>query len=258
MQELLSLSLLQSKIYWKDIDKNLQHFSNLVSRVENTDIILLPEMFNTSFCPEFSHLAERMDGKTIKWMQAVSKKKNCIVTGTLMIKENDRIYNRLVWISPSSDIITYDKWHLFSIIKEDKYISKGKKRLIVSDFGWKFCPLICYDLRFPVFSRNTEDYDILIYLANWPKARIDAWDTLLKARSIENQCYTVGLNRIGQDGNGIEFNGHSKVFDAFGKEIFAASDNKEDILQVVISKKSLLYKRNKMNFLNDQDSFTLL
>ena len=127
MQELLSLSLLQSKIYWKDIDKNLQHFSNLVSRVENTDIILLPEMFNTSFCPEFSHLAERMDGKTIKWMQAVSKKKNCIVTGTLMIKENDRIYNRLVWISPSSDIITYDKWHLFSIIKENKYISKGKK-----------------------------------------------------------------------------------------------------------------------------------
>jgi predicted amidohydrolase len=258
MQEILNLSLVQSNIFWADVDKNLKHFSSLISKIKQTNIILLPEMFNTSFCPERNDLAEKMNGKTISWMKDISKIYDCVVTGTLMIKENNKVYNRLVWISPNKEIITYDKSHLFSIIKENKYISKGNKRLIVSEYGWKFCPLICYDLRFPVFSRNTEDYDVLIYLANWPKARIDAWDTLLKARSIENQCYTVGLNRIGQDGNGIEFNGHSKVFDAFGKEIFAATDNNEDILQVVISKKSLLQKRNKMNFLNDQDSFTLL
>jgi len=191
-------------------------------------------------------------------MQKMASENKIALCGSLVIEENNNYYNRMIFVHPSKEIETYDKRHSFTLAGEDKVYTSGTKKLIVTYKGWKICPFVCYDLRFPVFSRNTEDYDVLIYLANWPKARIDAWDTLLKARSIENQCYTVGLNRIGQDGNGIEFNGHSKVFDAFGKEIFAASDNKEDILQVVISKKSLLHKRNKMNFLNDQDSFTLL
>ena len=187
----------------------------------------------------------------------IAETKGCAISGTLMISENKKVYNRLLWISKNGDIHTYDKHHLFSLIKEERYISKGEERLIVEIEGWKICPLICYDLRFPVFSRNDVDYDVLIYLANWPIKRIDAWDTLLKARSIENQCYTIGVNRVGKDGNGILFNGHSKVFDAFGKELLSATDNKEEILQIEISLDDLKLKRRQMNFLQDRDDFTL-
>ena len=146
---------------------------------------------------------------------------------------------------------------MFSLIKEEKYISRGKKRLIIDFEGWKICPLICYDLRFPVFSRNDVEYDLLIYLANWPIKRIDAWDTLLKARAIENQAYTIGVNRVGEDGNNIQFNGHSIVFDAFGIELLSAADNKEEVLQITLSLDDLKLKRRKMNFLQDRDKFTI-
>ena len=162
-----------------------------------------------------------------------------------------------IWISKNGIIKTYDKHHLFSLIKEEETIAKGEGRLIVDEEGWKICPLICYDLRFPVFSRNNVDYDILIYLANWPVKRIDVWNTLLKARAIENQCYTIGVNRVGKDGNGVSFNGHSKVFDAFGKELFSASENKEEVLQIKISLDDLKLKRRQINFLQDRDEFTL-
>jgi predicted amidohydrolase len=192
MKQNLNLSLIQSHIFWEDVDKNLSHFERLISTISETDIILLPEMFNTSFCPKSTHLAEKMEGKTINWMKEISKQKNCAISGTLMITEKKKVFNRLVWISASGKIHTYDKHHLFSLIKEERYISKGQGRLIIEEQGWKICPLICYDLRFPVFSRNNVDYHLLIYLANWPIKRIDAWDTLLKARSIENQCFTIG------------------------------------------------------------------
>jgi predicted amidohydrolase len=174
-----------------------------------------------------------------------------------MINEEGKVYNRLVWISKDGQISTYDKRHLFSLIEEERHISKGDKRLIVELEGWKICPLICYDLRFPVFSRNNGDYDLLIYLANWPIKRIDAWDTLLKARSIENQCFTIGVNRVGEDGNGIPFNGYTKVFDAFGKELFSAKENMEEVLQIEINLDDLKLKRRQMNFLQDRDNFTL-
>ena len=257
MKEILNITLIQSNLFWEDVDANLSHFDNLLSDVKETDIILLPEMFNTAFCLESNHLAETMDGKTVNWMKKISKQKNCAITGTLMVKENGKVYNRLVWISKKRDMYTYDKYHLFSLIKEEKSITKGKRRLIVEIEGWKICPLICYDLRFPVFSRNNVDYDILIYLANWPIKRIGAWDTLLKARAIENQAYTIGVNRIGEDGNGISFNGHSKVFDAFGKELLSATENKEEILQINLSLDDLKLKRRQMNFLKDRDKFTL-
>ena len=257
MKENLNLSLIQSHIFWEDVDKNLSLFERLISKISQTDIILLPEMFNTAFCPKSNHLSEKMDGKTINWMQEISKQKNCAIAGTLMITENEKVFNRLVWISASGEIHTYDKHHLFSLIKEERYISKGKGRLIVEEEGWKICLLICYDLRFPVFSRNDVDYDVLIYLANWPIKRIDAWDTLLKARSIENQCYTIGVNRIGEDGNGFHFNGHSAVFDAFGKEVLSSTENKEEVLQIEISLDDLKLKRRQMNFLQDRDKFTL-
>jgi omega-amidase len=214
-------------------------------------------MFNTAFCPTSNHLAETMSGKTVNWIKEISQKKKCALAGSLMIKENGKSYNRLLWISKKGEISTYDKRHLFSLIKENKSLSKGKDRLIIEVDGWKICPLICYDLRFPVFSRNNIDYDILIYLANWPVKRIDAWDALLKARAIENQCYTIGVNRIGEDGNKVPFNGHSKVFDAFGKELFSASENREEVLQIEISLDELKIKKRQMNFLQDRDDFTL-
>jgi omega-amidase len=254
----LAISLIQSNLFWEDVSENLSHFEKLISDIKDTDIILLPEMFNTAFSPKSNHLAESMDGKTISWMKEISKTKNCAISGTLMIKEGKNIFNRLVWISKNGTIFTYDKYHLFSLIKEEKYITKGNERLIVELKGWKICPLICYDLRFPVFSRNDLDYDVLIYLANWPIIRIDAWDTLLKARSIENQCYTIGVNRVGKDANEILFNGHSKVFDSFGKELFSATENKEEVLQFEISLDNLKLKRRQMNFLQDRDNFSLL
>ena len=257
MKQNLNFSLIQSNIFWEDVNKNLLHFERLISRISETDIILLPEMFNTAFCPKSNHLAETMEGKTISWMKEISKQQNCSIAGTLMVIEKKKVFNRLVWISENGEIHTYDKHHLFSLIKEERYISKGKGRLIVEEKGWKICPLICYDLRFPVFSRNNVDYDILIYLANWPIKRIDAWDALLKARSIENQCYTIGVNRVGEDGNGIPFSGHSKVFDSFGKELFSVTENTEEILQISLWLDDLKLKRRQMNFLQDRDDFTL-
>jgi len=258
MKQNLNLSLIQSNLVWEDVTANLSHFEELISSIKDPDIILLPEMFNTSFCPKSKHLAESMEGKTINWMKDISKTKDCAIAGTLMIKESKNIFNRLVWISKKGIVYTYDKHHLFSLIKEGKYITKGKQRIILELEGWKICPLICYDLRFPVFSRNDVEYDVLIYLANWPVKRIDAWDTLLKARSIENQCYTIGVNRVGEDGNEISFNGHSKVFDAFGKELFSTTENNEEVLQAEISLDDLKLKRRQMNFLQDRDNFSLL
>ena len=257
MKETLNITLIQSQLFWEDVENNLAHFKQLIDKISAADILLLPEMFNTSFCPISNHLAESMDGKTVSWMKVIAETKDCAIAGTLMIKEGGNIFNRLVWISKNGSIYTYDKHHLFSLIEEERYISKGEGRLIVTEQGWKICPLICYDLRFPVFSRNDVDYDVLIYLANWPVKRIEAWDTLLKARSIENQCYTIGVNRVGEDGNCIPFNGHSKVFDAFGKELVSAIENKEEVFQIEISLDDLKLKRRQMNFLQDRDDFTL-
>ena len=258
MKNNLNITLIQSDLFWENVNSNLSSFEKLISNIKVTDIILLPEMFNTSFCPQSNYLAESMDGKTISWMKEISKTKNCDIAGTLMVKEDDKVFNRLVWISKNKTIYTYDKHHLFSLIKEEEYISKGNKRLIIELEGCKICPLICYDLRFPVFSRNDVEYDLLIYLANWPVKRIDAWDTLLKARSIENQCYTIGVNRVGKDGNQVPFNGHSKVFDAFGEELFSTTENKEEVLQFEISLYDLKLKRKKINFLRDRDDFILI
>ncbi len=257
MKENLNITLIQSNLFWKDVDANLAHFDNLLSSLKETDIILLPEMFNTSFCLASTDLSENMKGKTISWMKEIVKKNNCAVAGTLMVVENGKVYNRLVWILKNGVIHTYDKRHLFSLLKEEMYIEKGVERLLVDIDGWRICPLICYDLRFPVFSRNNVDYDILIYLANWPVKRIDAWDTLLKAGAIENQAYTIGVNRVGDDGNGISFNGHSKVFDAFGKELLSATENRVEVLQINLSRDNLKLKRRQMNFLQDRDRFTL-
>ena len=154
-------------------------------------------MFNTAFCPLEVNLAEKMSGPTIKWMKSISEQKQCSIAGTLMINENNKIYNRLVWLNKNGEVFCYDKVHLFSLAKEDTLLSKGSKKIIINDYGWKICPMICYDIRFPVFCRNQNEYDLLIFLSSWPSKRIKAWDTLLQARAIENQAYTAGVNRVG-------------------------------------------------------------
>lgn len=253
----LSITLIQSTLFWKNIQKNLDHFTKLINKIEKTNIILLPEMFNTAFCPDEVSLAEEMQGKTINWMKKIALNNACSVVGTLMVQEKNKIFNRLVWVSENGQTQFYDKRHLFSFAEESQTITKGEKRLILLEKGWKICPLICYDLRFPVFSRNNIDYDILIYLANWPNKRINSWDTLLKARSIENQCYTIGVNRIGEDGNNILFSGHSKIIDPLGNEIASTNTGEEEILTTKVTKEILDYQRNKMNFLQDRDNFSL-
>ncbi len=257
MKKNLKIYFVQTDLSWQDKKANLLKLDNLISPLMNADIILLPEMFNTAFCPKSTHLAETMDEDTVNWMIKISKKKKCAIVGTLMIKEEDKIFNRLVWISRSGDIYTYDKRHLFSLIGEQRYISPGSKRLIIEENGWKICPLICYDLRFPVFSRNDIDYDLLIYLANWPEKRIDAWKSLLKARAIENQCYTVGVNRIGMDGSGVLFNGNSLAFNAFGNELIKPTTSSQ-IFNIKIQKRHIKSIREKINFLNDRDNFELI
>ena len=252
MKNNLKISLVQFHIS-ENKKENLIKLEKLFSKIIYTDVILLPEMFNTSFLPEKIDLAENMNGPTIKWMKNISKEYNCSVVGTLMIRQNKKIYNRLVWIKKSLEIFTYDKKHLFSIAKEDKYLSKGNDKIIIEQDGWKICPLICYDLRFPAFIRNTENYDVLIFLANWPEKRIESWSTLLKARAIENQCISIGVNRTGKDSNNIIYDGNSKAIDIFGKKIGSCEKSKEEILTVTLNKKIYETQKNKFNFLKDLD-----
>ncbi len=257
MKKNLKVYFIQTDLFWQDKKANLLNLENLISPLNNPDIILLPEMFNTAFCPSATHLAETMQENTVNWMIKISNKKKCAVSGTLMVKENGNIFNRLVWISKLGKVYSYDKRHLFSLSNEQKYISAGTKRLIVEEQGWKICPLICYDLRFPVYSRNDINYDMLIYLANWPERRIDAWKSLLKARAIENQCYTIGVNRTGVDGSGVFFNGNSLALDAFGNELISPSILKTTF-STSLRKDHIKSTREKINFLNDRDQFKLI
>lgn len=213
-------------------------------------------MFTTGFTMNPLAVAETMQGETVLWLQSLAKAKDSAITGSLVITENNNFYNRLLFVFPSGEIQFYDKRHLFTLAGEDKVYTKGTQKLIVDYLDWKICPLICYDLRFPVLARNIEDYDVLLYVANWPKPRINAWDILLKARSIENICYTIGVNRIGSDRNNLEYVGHSQAVDFLGNYILEPQE-KEGVFIVELNKENLFETRNKLGFLNDRDSFQL-
>ncbi len=216
----MKIALIQSPLVWENPTANRNHFEEKINAIaEKVDLIVLPEMFTTGFTMNPAAVAETMEGETIQWLQLVAKVKNSAITGSLIIKEKNNYYNRLVFVFPSGEIQFYDKRHLFTLAGEDKVYTSGNQKLIVDYLGWKICPLICYDLRFPVFARNIEDYDVLIYVANWPKPRINAWDILLKARSVENMCYTIGVNRTGLDDNNLEYVGHSQTADFLGNYI---------------------------------------
>jgi len=253
----MKIALIQSPLVWENPKANTDYFSEKISEIAKADLILLPEMFTTGFTMQPERSAENMNGETIKMMRSWAAQKNAAVTGSLIIAENGNFYNRLVFVFPSGEIKTYDKRHLFSLAGEDQTYTSGNEKLIVDYKGWKICLLICYDLRFPVFSRNTEGYDLLVYVANWPKVRINAWDILLKARAVENLCYVVGVNRIGLDENGHEYNGHSQIVDYLGNIAIEPQEN-EGVFTADIDRNQMLETRNKLGFLNDKDDFTFL
>lgn len=253
----MKIALIQTALSWENLNENkalLQEKINAISQY--VDLIILPEMFTSGFTMNSQNVAEKMDGATILWLKQIAKNKNCAITGSLVIEENGNYFNRLVFVFPSGEIQSYDKRHLFSLAGEDKVYTSGTEKLILEYKGFKICTLICYDLRFPVFSRNVEDYDVLIYVANWPKPRTNAWDILLKARAVENMCYTIGVNRVGIDYNNHEYIGHSQVVDFLGNYIQEPTE-KEEVLVVELDKKEMLETRKKLNFLNDRDEFQI-
>ena len=253
----MKVALIQSPLFWENPTANRNHFEVKINALtEKVHLIVLPEMFSTGFTMNPESVFETMEGETIQWLQSLAKAKNSAITGSLILKENGNFYNRLVFVFPSGEIQFYDKRHLFSLAGEDKVYTSGKEKLIVNYLGWKICPLICYDLRFPVFARNVEGYDVLIYVANWPKLRINAWDILLKARSVENLCYTIGLNRVGFDDNNFEYNGHSQAVDFLGNYVLEPKET-EGVFVVELNKGKLVETRNKFGFLNDRVSFEL-
>ena len=253
----MRIAIFQTALIWQQPENNRNLIEKYLHTCKETfDLLILPEMFTTGFTMTPSEIAESMNGITIQWLKNLAREKKIAVTGSLIIKEQEQFYNRLVFIFPNGTLEWYDKRHLFSLAGEEKVYTKGREKRIIEYKGWKICPLICYDLRFPVFSRNIESYDLLIYVANWPKPRINAWNTLLKARAIENMVYTVGVNRIGNDANQLEYTGSSQVVDYLGNEIINAKEE-QGIFVVEINKEDMLETRRKLNFLNDRDVFKL-
>jgi predicted amidohydrolase len=255
--ENLIVALLQTNLIWENPAKNRKLIEQQLAEVnELVDLIVLPEMFTSGFTMNPKAVAETMQGETIDWLKKIADEKNSAITGSLIIKENGKYYNRLVFVFPNGEIQYYNKRHLFTLAGEEKVYTAGKEKLIVEFKGLKICLLVCYDLRFPVYSRNVEEYDVLIYVANWPKPRINAWDILLKARAVENMSYVIGVNRVGFDANNHEYVGHSQAIDSLGNYLIEPQE-KEGLFVLFVEKEKLHETRKKLNFLNDMDSFKL-
>ena len=258
----LTITTIQSNIIWEEKTANLRLLEQKIAGIEEkTEIVVLPEMFNTGFSMRPEALAETMEGETVEWMKRVSRENGIVLTGSIMIEEAGNYFNRLIWMLPNGQYGYYDKRHLFAYGEEDKHYSPGNKRLIASVKGWKINLLVCYDLRFPVWARqkiNEEgaEYDVLIYVANWPERRSHAWKTLLCARAIENQCYVVGVNRVGSDANNIYYSGNSLVIDPLGQVLYHMADD-EDVNTITLQKETLEDIRSKFPFWKDADSFNI-
>jgi len=259
----LHVTLIQSEVHWHKVDANLASFEEKIWHTEASDIILLPEMFNTGFSTKAKPFAEKMNGKTFKWMRNMAEQSQAVIIGSYMVSERTEYFNRLFFMHPSGKYTYYDKRHLFRMTHEDEYFTSGKDIVINKVKGWNINAMICYDLRFPVWSRNKYDkekdallYDVLIYIANWPATRVTAWDILLKARAVENMCYVIGLNRVGMDGNGILYNGHSNVIDPKGRAFEEAVED-ECVRRHTLSGSELAsYRENFPTYL-DFDSFEI-
>ncbi|MBV9963082.1 MAG: amidohydrolase [Parafilimonas sp.] len=265
----LSCTLIQTKLFWQDAEANRQMLEDKINAIkEKTEVIILPEMFSTGFSMKPERFAETMDGETVAWMKKIAASKKVILTGSLMIKDDEHYYNRLIWMLPNGCCGCYDKRHLFAYGDENNHYSAGNKRLIASVKGWKINLQVCYDLRFPVWARQSPspfekgwgevyfEYDVLIYVANWPERRSLAWKTLLQARAIENQCYVIGVNRVGSDGNGIYHAGNSMVIDPLGEILYHKKDE-EDIFTTELNKQHLEEVRTRFPFWKDADKFNI-
>ena len=290
----LSITIIQTNLHWEDKAANLQMLEQKIRGIkEKTEVVVLPEMFSTGFSMKPELLAETMEGETMQWMKRIAAEKKIILTGSIICRgaesdltDTDKMvqapasggvpisyYNRLIWMQPNGQYGFYDKRHCFAFSGEDEHYTAGTKRLIASVKGWKINLLVCYDLRFPVWARQTSspnpspqaekgaggaaEYDVLIYVANWPERRIHAWKTLLQARAIENQCYVVGTNRVGDDGNNIHYSGDSMIIDPLGEVLYTKKDE-EDIFTIVLDKTHLQTVREKFPFLRDADGFKII
>jgi predicted amidohydrolase len=255
----LKITVFQAYLFWENTDKNLQNLSLRLSMgvKEKTDLIVLPEMFNTGFSMNAAELAEEMGGKTMSWMKDMAVKYECVVTGSLIIEEKGKFYNRMIWMSPDGSYAQYDKHHLFGLGEEDKHYTRGKDKVIVELKGWKIRLAICYDLRFPVWLRNQdEEYDILLLIASWPDKRSSHWRTLIPARAVENLSYVVAVNRVGHDGNEVYHSGHSMCIDPFGNTVYYKPED-EDLYTFSINYEELVRIRRSFPFLKDADQFTI-
>lgn len=254
----MKISIIQSDLEWEDKPGNFKKLERLISPLNNViDIVVLPEMFNTGFSMNPVKLSEGPEEETFEWMTVTAQKGNFGVCGSYIVKDNKNFFNRWVFVSPENQVFFYDKRHLFSMGGEDKLFSPGKTRLIFGYRGVRISPFICYDLRFPVWSRNKNDYDLMINSANWPETRSNVWNTLLKARAIENQCYVAGSNRLGIDGAGIKYCGESMIINPRGEVISSINKNEENSVSGEISMIELSDFRNKFPVHNDADSFTV-
>ncbi len=253
----LNVALVQTFLVWENPKINIENISKKIESITTPiDLIVLPEMFTTGFtmCPENIEITEGR--KTIDWMLKLASDKNVAITGSVVFSTGHSFSNRLFFIKPKGEILYYDKRHSFTFSGEDKVYKSGINKLIVDYKGFKICPLICYDLRFPVWSRNVENYDVLLYVANWPKTRINVWDILLRARAIENMAYCIGVNRIGVDKLGNEYPGHSAIYDVLGNTLNFSRN--EEIVYATLTKEHITSNRVKMKFLDDRDNFTLI
>jgi omega-amidase len=263
---MLTVTTIQTNLAWEDKAANLELLENKINAIkERTEIVVLPEMFSTGFSMRPALFAETMDGETVAWMKRLAANHKIILTGSCIIEETGQYFNRLIWMLPNGQYGYYDKRHLFAYAGEDKHYSAGKKRLIASVKGWKINLQVCYDLRFPVWARQnpsssgekgSPEYDVLIYVANWPEKRNHAWKTLLCARAIENQCYVVGVNRVGNDGNNIYHSGNSLVISPLGEVLYHMADD-EDIFTITLEKETLEAARKKFPFWKDGDGFII-
>jgi len=257
--EALKVTTFQAYLFWENTEKNLSNLSLRLSSLRtSTDIIILPEMFNTGYTMNVEKCAEEMHGITMQWMQKHARKYDCVVVGSLIIKENSNYYNRLIWMHPNGTFEKYDKRHLFTLTEEKTLFTAGEEQVTIELKGWKVRPMICYDLRFPVWSRNVDaEYDILLYIASWPDSRIEHWQKLIPARAIENQSFVIAVNRVGYDGNEIYHSGGSMCISPAGEVIYYKPEN-EDLYTFTIYPKDLIANREEFAFLADAEKFKII
>lgn len=252
----LNLAFIQFEPVWENAEESLSKLTSSILKLSEVDVLVLPEAFATGFSMNAPKVAESMDGKSVSWMKETALKQNTAICGSVFIKENNQYFNRFIWVNPNGELVSYDKRHLFSMGEEHSNYTKGQEQVVISFKGWKIFPQVCYDVRFPVWSRNVQKYDLLLNVANWPAPRRKVWKTLLKARAIENQCYVVGVNRLGNDESGIDYSGDSLVVDAKG-EILLNAKTKSKIQYYSLDMDSLHRFRSKFDTLKDADQFEI-